>query len=428
MSIVTSQVDDSRAKRNVVVLVAAQAILGAQLPMHFVVGGLAGGMLTSNICFVTLPISLILFGSMTTAVWLSPLMQSRGRRFGFVIGALGGATGAAISAYALYSGSFLLLLIGSYFTGVYMSAHGFYRFAAADCASEEFRPKAISFVMAGGLLSAIVGPQLNKFVSDITIWPIIGAAFQPIPFIGTYLAIVLLNIAGAFLFALLDLPRQHEAVGAKQSNVRARSRTQLLRSPPIGVAIICAMVSYSLMNLVMTATPLAVIGCGFTTDHANDIVSAHILAMYGPSFFVGHLITRFGAKRIVTFGLLLLGLAGLVAMSGVGLFEFYAALILLGLGWNFGFIGATTLLAASHSSQERGRAQGLNDAIVFGGVTLASLASGGLMNCSGGTSAADGWTAVNISMLPLLLLAGAALIWLAAAEQRARAYRNTRVI
>ena len=190
-------VDDTRARRNVTILVLAQAILGAQLPMIFVVGGLVGGQLASSACLATLPISFIVFGSMTTAPWLSPLMQRNGRRFGFFLGAFAGATGAAMSAYGLYTGSFTILLAGSYVTGIYMSAQGFYRFAATDTASEAFRPKAISYVMAGGLLSAIVGPQLNKFVQD---------AFT-VPFLGTYLAIIVLNMVGMLLFLRLDLPK-----------------------------------------------------------------------------------------------------------------------------------------------------------------------------------------------------------------------------
>ncbi len=412
-------VDDTRAKRNVAVLVAAQAILGAQLPMNFVVGGLAGGMLTSNPCLATLPISLIVFGSMTTAPWISPLMQRRGRRFGFVIGAIGGSIGAAVSAYGLYVGSFAALLLGSYFTGIYMSAQGFYRFAATDTASVAFRPKAISYVMAGGLLSALVGPQLNKLVSDVTVWPFIGGAILPIPFIGTYLAVIALNLVGMFLFLFLDLPRASHDWEAGVRMPPNRSRLELLRDPTILVAIICAMVSYSLMSLVMTSTPLAVMGCGFTSDNANDIVSAHVLAMYAPSFVTGHLIVRFGVNRIVTAGLLILGIAGIVACLGVTLTDFFAALILLGLGWNFGFIGATTLLAGAHASHERGHVQGLNDTMVFGCVTLASLASGGLMNCSGGTQV-GGWTAVNLAMLPFLILAGAALVWLSTKDRRRR--------
>ena len=411
MSNINDASDDARTRRNVAVLVVAQAFLGAQMPMVFVVGGLAGGMLAGNVCFATLPISCVVFGSMTTAPWISPLMQRKGRRFGFVIGAIGGAIGAAISAYALLNKSFELLLLGSYFTGIYMSAQGFYRFAAADTASDNFRPKAISYVMAGGLVSAIIGPQLNKLVFDKSFLPVVGSMLPPIPFLGTYLAIIAINLLGLFLFLFLDLPDGDERASTSASHSAGRSRLQLLRSPVILVAIICAMVSYSLMNLVMTSTPLAVLGCGFTSNNANDIVSAHVLAMFIPSFFTGHLIVRFGAPRVITAGLVILALAGMVALAGVELSNFFIALILLGIGWNFGFIGATSLLASAHAPHERGRAQGLNDMIVFGCVTLASLASGGLLNCSGGT-AANGWSAVNIAMLPFLMLAGAALVWL----------------
>lgn len=402
--------DDSRAKRNVAVLVLAQAILGAQMPMIFVVGGLAGQQLASNICWATLPISLIIFGSMTTAPWLSPLMQSRGRRFGFYIGAIAGAFGAAVAAYGLYVQSFPILLIGSYFTGIYMSAQGFYRFAATDSASDSFKPKAISYVMAGGLLSAIIGPQLNKIVD--------GAYVTP--FLGTYLAIIVLNLVGMFLFAALDLPKGTRGQAVDVNAPTPRTKGQLLSDPNILVAIIVALVAYSLMNLVMTSTPLAVVGCGFDSANANDIVSAHVLAMFAPSFFTGHLIVRFGVRTIMATGLVILAAAGVAALAGVNmadadqpsLFSFYAALILLGLGWNFGFIGATTLLTASHAPHERGVVQGLNDMVVFGSVMVASLASGGLMNCSGG-SPIEGWTAVNLAMAPFIALAGGALIWLA---------------
>ena len=175
--------------------------------------------------------------------------------------------------------------------------------------------------------------------------------------------------------------------------------------------MICAMVSYALMNLVMTSTPLAVVGCGYAKDNAADIVSAHVLAMYVPSFFTGHLIARFGAPKIVGIGLVILAGAGAVALSGVKLEQFYLALMLLGVGWNFGFIGATTLLASSYRPEEKGRIQGINDFVVFGGVTAASLSSGVLMNCSG-TSVVAGWQAVNVAMLPFLVLAGGSLIWL----------------
>ena len=391
-------VDDTRAKRTVFILVLAQAFLGAQMPMIFTIGGLAGQSLATNACFATLPISLIVVGSMMAATPLSAIMQKYGRRVGFFVGSAGGAIGGAIGAYGLYLNSFPMFLLGSFLTGIYMSAQGFYRFAAADTASDEFRPKAISYVMAGGLASAIIGPQLVKVTSDAMV----------IPFLGTYLGVILINVIGSALFLFINIPKpQPPAEGAPAG----RSRWELLTTPRIAVAVICAMVSYALMNLVMTSTPLAVVGCGFEQDSAADVVSAHVLAMFIPSFFTGHLIARFGVEKIVATGLLILAAAGAVALQGVELENFFVALILLGVGWNFGFIGATTMLAGAHDASERGRMQGLNDLIVFGGVTVASLASGGLMNCSGG-DAVSGWASVNLAMAPFLMLAGGALIWL----------------
>lgn len=391
--------DDSRAKRNVFILVMAQAILGAQMPMIFTIGGLAGQSLASNPCFATLPISLIVLGSMLAATPVSAIMQKYGRRAGFWLGAGCGAIGGAVGAYGLYLASFPIFLLGSFITGVYMSAQGFYRFAAADTASDGFRPKAISYVMAGGLASAIISSQLVKVTSQAMV----------IPFLGTYLAVIAVNVLGSVLFFFLDIPRPKPPAATDD---RGRSRRELLATPIIAVSVICAMVSYALMNLVMTSTPLAVVGCGFEQNIAADVVSAHVLAMFVPSFFTGHLIARFGVRTIVALGLVILGAAGVVALQGVQLENFFIALILLGVGWNFGFIGATTMLAASHGPHERGRMQGMNDLIVFGGVTVASLSSGGLMNCSGG-DAMVGWASVNLAMAPFLMLAGGALIWLA---------------
>ena len=390
--------NDSLARRNVFVLVAAQAVLGAQMPMIFIIAGLAGQSLAPNACWATLPITAAVIGSMLTATPISAFMARFGRRAGFVAGAIGGAIGAAIAAYGLYTQSFTLFLIGSLFTGIYMSAQGFYRFAAADTASEAFRPKAISWVMAGGLLSAVLGPQLVKVTAQAMV----------VPFLGTYLAVIALNVVGMFLFAALNIPRPEAAVAGAPEG---RTRRALIRNPRIAVAVIVATVSYALMNLVMTSSPLAVVGCGFQTADAANVVTAHVLAMYAPSFITGHVIARFGVERVMTLGLIILAGAGAVAMAGVALPNFFVALILLGIGWNFGFIGATTMLTSAHAPSERGRVQGMNDLIVFGGVTVASFSSGGLMNCSGGSVQA-GWTAVNMAMLPFLVLAGGALIWL----------------
>jgi MFS family permease len=391
-------IDDTRAKRNVAVLVGAQAILGSQMPMMFVVAGLAGQMLASNVCFATLPISMIVLGSMLSATPVSAIMQRYGRRAGFFLGTFGGATGAVVSAYGLYTGSFALFLVGSFISGIYMSAQGFYRFAATDTASDDFRPKAISYVMAGGLISAVIGPQLATATSNAFV----------VPFLGTYFAVISVNVIGSLLFLFLDIPKPEPV---NPDAPRGRSRWELLTTPRIAVAVICAMVSYALMNLVMTSTPLAVVGCGYTEKTAGYVVTGHVLAMFAPSFFTGHLINRFGVEKIMGLGIAILAAAGVVGLQGVDLENFFVALILLGLGWNFGFIGATTMLTGAHEPHERGRMQGLNDLLVFGGVTVASLASGGLMNCSGG-SAVEGWTAVNMAMVPFLALAGGSLIWL----------------
>jgi MFS family permease len=400
----TPEHDDRRARRNVLVLVLAQSLLGAQLPINFTVAGLIGLSIAPAAWMATLPISLIVFGSMTTAPWISALMQRFGRRAGFMIGAAAGAAGAAVSMAALSAGSFALFCAGAYLTGIFMSTLGFYRFAAADTASDRFRPKAISYVMAGGLVSAVVGLVVVTGTETATITP----------FLATYAAVFGLNAVGIWLFLLLDIPRPARR---KPGAAGGRSVAELLRDPAIVVAVICAMVSYALMNLVMTSTPLAVVGCGFAVATASSVVTFHVLAMYAPSFFTGHLILRFGATRIVAAGLAMLAAAGIVALSGVALANFYGALILLGLGWNFGFIGATTLLTASHAPEERGTVQGLNDSLVFGLVTVASLSSGGLMGTA--PDAVSGWSAVNFAMAPFLLLAGGALVWLARRRRRA---------
>ncbi|MBC9245710.1 MFS transporter [Paracoccus sp. 11-3] len=394
----------ARARRNVIVLFAAQAILGAQMSMIFIVGGLAGKMLAPHPCIVTLPLSMIILGTALSARPLARFMQNHGRRAGFLVAVGSGTIGAMICALAIWTGSFWLFMTGSLLTGVYQAGQGFYRFAATDTAPESFAPRAISWVMVGGLIAAILGPALVRYTDGIT----------AVPFLATYGAIFLLNLTGPVLFAFLDIPKpeaQPLATGA------TRSIGDLLRSPRILVAMICGTVSYALMNLMMTSTSLAVVGCGFEQKDAANIIGLHALAMFAPSFFTGSLITRFGAERIVAIGLAILTLAGGIALAGVDLANFYVALMLLGVGWNFGYIGATAMLTGTYRADERGRVQGINDAVVFSGVFLASLSSGGLMNCAGG-SAQQGWSAVTLTMLPFLMLAAAALIWLTRSQRR----------
>ena len=402
---------DQRAKRNVLILSGAQALLGSQVTMIFVIGGLAGMLLAPNPCLGTLPISMIVFGSMTTAPWLSAFMQRNGRTAGLWLGSFGGFLGSGICALALVLGNFPLFLLGSYCTGIYVSSQGFFRFAATDTASPEYKPKAISYVLAGGLASAVIGPQIAGYLS---IGNVDATATR---YLGVYIAAMGINVIGALLFLGLDIPHR----SASETELRPpQSRRVLLRTPAIVASMIVGAVSYSLMSLVMTSTPIAVVACGYRELDASGVVSAHVLAMFGPSFFTGHLIARFGAERIAGAGLFLLTLAGAVALMGVELANFYVALILLGLGWNFGLIGATAMLEKATPEPDRNRVQGLNELIVYGAVTVASLASGGLLNCSGGEPI-DGWALVNWAMIPFVILAFGTLAWLAHRQGSARA-------
>ena len=380
------------SQRNVLVLSIAQAILGIQMPTYFVLGSLVGQKIAPNSCLATMPISLIVLGCMICAPNLSKIMQYYGRAYGFTLGALGGAFGSLISASGIFYENFYLFLLGSFISGSYMSAQGFYRFAVTDTAEKQFHPKAISFVLAAGLLSAFLANYLikntNNLISDHL-------------YLGTYLVLIILNIMGIFIFRFLKIPIIEKKLENKNNN---RNLNEMLKNPIIFVSIICAMVSYSLMNLVMTSTPIAVIGCGFTLNDAADVVFFHILAMYIPSFFTGFLIKKFGFEKVIFLGMFLLTISGVIAITDINIENFYFALIFLGIGWNFGFIGSTSMLTSAHSSQERGTIQGFNDLAVFGLVAIASLSSGGLMNCTS-TSTQFGWQSVNFAMIPFLLIA-----------------------
>ncbi|MEL6677979.1 MAG: MFS transporter, partial [Pseudomonadota bacterium] len=302
--------DDARARRNVGVLVAAQALMGAQMPIAFVLGGLAGQMLAENKLYATLPISVIVVVSMFASPLLSQFMGRYGRRAGFILGALAGIVAGVLCTWALVIGDFELLVFGHAFIGIYMSAQAFYRFAAADTASDAFRPKAISWVMAGGLGAALLGPQMVILFGD---------ALAPYTFAGGYVSIVALNVIGIAVLLLLDIPRPPRRAGPRDTG---RPLMEIMRQPQVVTAVICGMVSYALMNLMMTSTPLAVVGCGFTTDTAADVVRWHVVAMFAPSFFTGSLIARYGVERIMAIGLAILLAAGVVALAGVDLFNF----------------------------------------------------------------------------------------------------------
>ncbi len=381
------------------VLFFAQAVLGSQLQINIILGGLAGAFLANNAAFATLPISLIMLTAMFGAPLASHIMGRFGRRVGFLIGAAGGGIGGALAATALMIGRFDLLLLGAGLTGLYYSFHGFYRFAAADTASPAFRPKAISWVLAGGLVGAILGSEVVKVSSEL---------LSPIPFAGAYLVVVLLNITGAIGIAFLDIPPPSRGSKDKPAG---RPLGEIVCQPETVVAVLCAMMSYGTMVLVMTSTTLAMVEHGFTTNHAADVIRWHALAMFGPSFVTGNIIARFGHLPVMSFGLVLLGTCCVIALVGVGLEHFYIALILLGLGWNFSFIAATGLLSNTHSASERAKVQGLNDFLVLGTVSLASLSSGALLNLFG-------WPAVQLAAAPALVIAACALVWLGVSKRR----------
>ena len=380
-------------KRNLAVLFLAQGILGAQIPVNFILGGLAGVLLAGNRALATLPISIIVLVAMFAAPAASLFMGRFGRRPGFLLGAAAGAIGGVLAVRALFDGRFDLLLLGAAFTGVYHGFQGFFRFAAADSASEEFKPKAIALVLGAGLINALLGPEIVR---------VLGDALDPTPYAGAYAAVAGLNLIGACILFFLKIPKP----GPRRASSADAGRplSTIFREPKVITAVLCAMVSYAVMNLVMTATPLAVVGQGFTTGHAADVVRWHVVAMFAPSFVTGHFITRFGHLAVIGTGLLVLGACSGIALLGVELHHFYLALVALGIGWNFGFVGSTSLLATAHAPEEQARVQGLNDFLVFGLVALASFSSGALLN-------AYGWTAVQLAVVPGVLVALAAMAW-----------------
>lgn len=385
---------DALARRNALLLSAATAAGSANAPINIALGGIVGGMLAPSPILATAPITAFVLGTFLTAMPASLLQQRIGRRAGFMVGASIGATGGFISAAAILLGSFPLFLLGTFLSGSYMATQNLYRFAAADGASAGLKPKVIAWVLAGGLVGAVVGPQLVIHTK---------AALTHVLFVGPFVAgSVLIFLAMAFL-----LRTRFEAGPATTvQGPPARPLSEIARQPTFIVAVVTGTISYALMNLVMTASPIAMIGCGHTIDDAALGIQWHVIAMFLPSFFTGTLIARYGTGRIVGIGLALLAACGVVAIAGLSLAHFWIALILLGVGWNFAYIGSTAMVTATHTASERGQVQGLNDSIVFGVVSLASLLAGFLQNTAG-------WVAVNVIIFPAVVIALAALVWLA---------------
>lgn len=384
---------DAEARRNAILLAIASAVGGSAAPIMIGIGGLAGAyLLGPDKSLATLPVSLFVLGSALGAIPAALLMGRVGRRAGFIVGAALGALCGLLSGYFVLAGSFVGFSLSLVLGGVSAAFLAQYRFAAADAGSPAQRAKVISWVLGGGILSAVIGPQTIIYTRDL---------FAPVPFAGAFFATAVLALVGMLFLLPLTGPARDAPKAVRQSG--GRSLGTIVRQPRFIVAVVCAVSSYALMSLVMTAAPLAMVACGLGEDNAALGIQWHVLAMFGPSFFTGSLIARFGKEAIIAAGLLLLAGAGLVALSGLEVFHFWTALILLGVGWNFGFIGATAMLTETYRPEEQSRVQGLNDFILFGFVALASFSSGRLFSTVG-------WDVINVIVFPVVVVCALALV------------------
>ena len=380
-----------RALRNVGVLATMSAVQGAQMPVYIVLGGLSGAILAEDKSLATLPIAVQMLSGMATAMPMSLFMGRYGRRAGFWLGGVLASFAGILGALAMVRGDFWLLCLAYVFAGIYQATQNYFRFAATDTAPDDFKPKAVSWVLAGGLVAALLSAEIVSRTEGM---------ISAVPFVGAYLFLVVPNLLGIILACFLDIPRPVRTAGKAPS----RPWREIMADSNIPVAMLCAMFVYGTMTLTMTSTPLAMIACGFGTPDAADVVRWHVVAMFAPSFFTGSIIARFGAKPVIASGLVLLLGCSAVALSGIELHDFYIALILLGVGWNFGFIGATSLLAQHNRPEDRPKVQGMNDFLVMATMSAAALSSGKLM-------AVGGWTLVALGIVVPVGIVALALVY-----------------
>ncbi|PCI04517.1 MAG: MFS transporter [Hyphomicrobiales bacterium] len=390
------------AKRNVFLLSAAQSVAGAAAPLSISIGGLAGFyLLGTDKSLATVPITAFNVGTALVALPAAMLMRRIGRRLGFISGASIAICGMLIAGFALMVANFWLFALGLMAIGGGNSFTQQYRFAAADQGGEKFKVKAISWVLAGGVGAAIIGPQVVIFARDL---------MAPVEFAGAYFAGVGLLLCGILILSFLKFEKPLSKL-ERASEDTGRPLFEIITQPRFMVSLICAIGSYTLMAFVMTGAPLAMIGCGISITDSTLGIQWHVMAMFGPSFFTGHLIARFGKERIVAAGLIILISCALVALSGLELWQFWLALILLGIGWNFGFIGATAMLTDCYRPEEKSKAQGANDFMLFSSVAFASFMSGQTLN-------AYGWTGLNLVVFPVVALCLIALVYLVRHERK----------
>lgn len=389
------------AQRNIWLLVAAQSLGGAAPPIIISLGGIVGQTLASTPTLATLPVSLYQLGLALSTIPAAILMRRLGRRSAYVLGAMLGCIAGLIATFGVLQGNFVTFCLGTAMAGFYGACVQSYRFAATDVVEPHQRSQAISRIMVGGLVAAIIGPQVVIWTRDA--WPMA-------PFAGSFLGQACLALLALPILWMLRTPPPASATvtGA------VRPLGTIARSPAFVVSVTAGVVSYGLMAFIMTAAPMAMVGCGHTVGEAALGIQWHVLAMFAPSFFTGHLIARFGKISITVLGLLLIAGSGLLALAGLELLHFWGSLILLGVGWNFGFIGATAMVTDTYTPAERTKVQALNDLLVFGTVAIASFGSGRLLNTAG-------WETINTLMLPLIALVLAMLGWLALHKRRAAA-------
>ncbi len=390
---------DRLARRNALYLAAAQALAGANASVIFATGAVTGSLLAPDPALATLPVSVFVAGMAAGTLPAGWISRTWGRRAAFVTGALCGCLCGLVAALAIYLQSFALFCCATFLGGLYAGVAQSYRFAAADTASDAFKPKAISWVLAGGVLAGVLGPQLVQLTMD---------AFVPYLFLVSFLAQAAVALVAVLIVwqVRLPLPQAADTLGARPLGTIAAQ-------PRFIAAAVCGVASYVLMNLLMTSAPLAMKLCGLPLSASNTAIQWHVVAMFGPSFFTGSLITRFGAEKIVAAGLALTAVAALVGMSGITALHYQASLALVGLGWNFGFIGASAMVVATHSAAERNKVQAFNDFLVFGMTALGSFASGQVL-------VRFGWTMVNLVTFPPIALSLVTLVVAVALARRGR--------
>ncbi|NKB57865.1 MAG: MFS transporter [Alphaproteobacteria bacterium] len=378
--------------RNVFLLAACQGLAMSGSSMLAAVAALAGYMIADDKSLATLPVACQFLATMLSTIPASLIMRRIGRRAGFTIGQMFGMTGAAIAGYAIYDINFPLFIAGSFCIGVHNAFWQYYRFAAADTASEAFRARSISYVLAGGIVAAIVGPEVAKLTVDL---------FEPVKFAGSYAAFVIIVLIAISVLQFIEIP----TATASERRDSGRPLGEIARQPKFAVAVLSSMLGYAVMAMVMTATPLAMAVCGHAFNDTAFVIEWHMLGMFAPSFFMGHLISRFGALNIIMIGVGLMIASLLTGLSGISVVQFWGALVLLGLGWNCMFVGGTSLLTETYRPAERAKAQALNDFLVFTAVAIGSFSSGAIQHQLG-------WDWINLAMVPPMLVVFLAVIWL----------------